>query len=279
MCQTAETPQTLGHDTDDHEDVERREHALSGEPFVTTVYRAPDDGIAEARGLRVEGADFAGQACIVARPVGCDPRPGLLVVLDGRRLIKRVGKFVENGQIDPASLPAMVGVDPREWLADYTPWWQPAYRKGAPDFGGRSTEFIEAELIPLTIDAREQLGCTGPVGLLGYSLSTLAMTQALTMTDLFDTLLIASPSTWYPGFVNMVERTPLACSPSTRVVLASGADEGAGEPEPIHGIRQDTDRLVATLSERLNEPVQTLFDEKDHHAGFAQRLRWLLGQW
>lgn len=76
------------------------------------------------------------------------------------------------------------------------------------------------------------------------------MMQALTVTDLFDALLLASPSSWYPGFVNMIERTPLACRPFTRIVLASRADEGAGEPEPICGIRQDTDRLVATLSAR-----------------------------
>ena len=261
-----------------HEDTERAEHTYAESPFVPTLYQAPDNGIAALVGLRVEQATFAGHPCVVGRPTGCAPRDGLLVVLDGQRIIRRIGSFVEKSQVDPARLPVMVGIDPANWLADYTPWWQPAYRAGAPDFGGNAPAFIADTLVPVARAAQEVLGCAGPRHLLGYSLSTLAMVQALTMTDVFDELLIASPSTWYPGFVNMIERTPLACKPDTRILLASGADEGIGEPEPIRGIRQDTNRLVATLSERLDAPVKTAFDEKDHHSGFALRLRWLLEQ-
>lgn len=260
------------HADAEYEAVERGEHGRPCGAVAPALYEAPGD----ATGLSVEGADYAGHPCVLARPAGCDPQPGLLVVLDGQRIVKRIGKFVESGQVVPASLPILVGVDSDDWLADYTPWWQPAYRKEAPDFGGRAPEFIEGTLVPLVLDARRRLGCEGPVRVLGYSLATLAMVQALTLADVFDELLIASPSSWYPGFVNMVERTPLVCRPSTRVVLASGADEGVGEPEPIRGIRRDTDRLVATLSERLAAPVEVAFDEKDHHGGFALRLRWLL---
>ena len=259
-----------------HEETERSEH--EPEAFVPTVYQAPDDGVATPAGLRVDQETFAQWPCIVGTPVGCTPAAGLLVVLDGRRIIKRIGKFVEKGQIDPAILPVLVGIDPDNWLADYTPWWQPAYRTEAPDFGGNAPAFIADTLIPVTLAAQEALACPGPRRVLGYSLSTLAMIQALTMTDVFDELLVASPSTWYPGFINMIERTPLACKPTTRVLVASGADEGINEPEPIHGIRQDTDRLVATLAQRLTTPVVTAFDEKDHHSGFALRLRWLLEQ-
>ena len=85
----------------------------------------------------------------------------------------------------------------------------------------------------LVLDARRRLGCEGPWGSWATRSRPLAMMQALTVTDLFDALLLASPSSWYPGFVNMIERTPLACRPFTRIVLASRADEGAGEPEPI----------------------------------------------
>lgn len=259
-----------------HEAIERAEHACNLETLTPTVYQAPDDGPAISAGLRVEPTTFAQYPCIVGRPTGCTTKPGILVVLDGQRLIKRIGTFVEKGQVDPANLPILIGVDPQNWLSDYTPWWQPAYRKEAPDFGGTAEDFIANTLIPVALDAMATLGCDGPIRVMGYSLSTLAMVQALTITSAFDELLIASPSTWYPGFVNMIERTPLVCKPSTRILLASGANEGIGEPEPIHGIRQDTDRLVATLSQRLATPVETAFDEKDHHAGFALRLRWLL---
>ncbi len=96
-------------------------------------------------------------------------------------------------------------------------------------------------------------------------------------TDAFSTYLLASPSTWYPGFVNRLARTPLACDP--RVVLAYGTDEGREHPEPIAGIRQDTDRLVSTLSERLTHRPLVAIDGLDHHRGLATRLQALLQRW
>lgn len=96
-------------------------------------------------------------------------------------------------------------------------------------------------------------------------------------TDVFSTYLLASPSTWYPGIVNRVARTPLACDP--RVVVACGANEGLDHPEPIAGIRQDPDRLVACLSERLTRRPVIVIDELDHHRGLATRLQALLERW
>ena len=96
-------------------------------------------------------------------------------------------------------------------------------------------------------------------------------------TYVFSTYLLASPSTWYPGIVNRVARTPLACDP--RVVVACGANEGFDHPEPIASIRQDTDRLVACLSERLTRRPVIVIDELDHHRGLATRLQAILERW
>ena len=242
---------------------------------------------------------IAGVPCIVARPSGCAPvqgaptdgpcdttrpsgsasAPGALVVLDGTRVLRRVDRLVAEGKLDPVCLPLMVGIDPDpadRGLAQYTPWSHPAYKPGAPDFGGGAEAFLRDTVLPVATALQEKHP-EGPIGLFGYSLAGLFGLFAMLNTDVFSTYLLASPSTWYPGVVNRVARAPLACEP--RVVVACGANEGLDHPEPIAGIRQDTDRLVACLSERLTRRPVVVIDEFDHHRGLATRLQTLLERW
>ena len=222
---------------------------------------------------------IAGVPCIVTRPSGSASAPGALVVLDGTRVLRRVDRLVAEGRLDPACLPVMVGIDPDpadRGLAQYTPWLHPAYKPGAPDFGGRAEAFLADTVLPVA-EALRREHSEGPIGLFGYSLAGLFSLFAMLNTDVFSTYLLASPSTWYPGIVNRVARTPLACDP--RVVVACGANEGLDHPEPIAGIRQDTDRLVACLSERLTRRPVVVIDELDHHRGLATRLQALLERW
>ena len=222
---------------------------------------------------------LTGASCTVARLNGGASAPGALVVLDGTRVLRRVDRLVAERRIDPACLPLMVGIDPDpadRGLAQYTPWSHPAYKPGAPDFGGGAEVFLADTVLPVATALRREHP-EGPIGLFGYSLAGLFGLFAMLNTDVFSTYLLASPSTWYPGFVNRVARTPLACDP--RVVAACGANEGLDHPEPIVGIRQDTDRLVACLSERLTRRPVIVIDELDHHRGLAIRLQALLERW
>lgn len=222
---------------------------------------------------------LAGVPCTAARPSGRAPAPGALVVLDGTRVLRRVDRLVAEGRLDSACLPVMVGIDPDpadRGLAQYTPWPHPAYKPGAPDFGGAADVFLADTVLPVA-ETLHREHPEGPIGLLGYSLAGLFGLFAMLNTDVFSTYLLASPSTWYPGIVNRIARTPLACDP--RVVVACGANEGLDHPEPIAGIRQDTDRLVACLSERLTRRPVVVIDELDHHRGLATRLQTLLERW
>lgn len=222
---------------------------------------------------------IAGVSCVVARPSGCVPAPGVLVVLDGSRVLRRVDRLVAEGKLDSTCLPVMVGIDPDlvdRGLAQYTPWSHPAYKPGVPDFGGAAEAFLRDTVLPVVKVMRNEHS-EGPIGLFGYSLAGLFCLFAMLNTDVFSTYLLASPSTWYPGIVNRVARTLLACDP--RVVVACGANEGLDHPEPIASIRQDTDRLIACLSERLTCRPVVVIDELDHHHGLAVRLQALLERW
>ncbi len=253
---------------------------IAGETPTETHAPAPEDR-GERVGLSVTREEIAGICCPVARPDGCAAGPGVLVVLDGTRVLRRVERLAAGGRLDAARLPVLVGIDPDpadRGLAQYTPWPHPAYKPGAPDFGGQAEAFLRETVLPIAEAAREGLASRpGPVGLFGYSLAGLFGLFAMMSTDAFSTYLLASPSTWYPGAVNRVARTPLACDP--RVVMACGADEGLDHPEPIAGIRQDTDRLVAALSQKLTRRPVVVIDELDHHRGLDVRLEELLSRW
>ena len=150
----------------------------------------------------------------------------------------------------------MVGIDAAEPLRDYTPWWHPAYKQGAPDFGGGAGTFLDEVVLPVLDAARHELGLdvdAGRTALFGYSLAGLFCLNTLMLTDAFGTYLVASPSTWYPGFVNRLARS--AVDVTARVAMACGVNEGLDHPEPICGIRQETDRAVAALTERLAVPA------------------------
>ena len=161
----------------------------------------------------------------------------------------------------------MVGIDAAEPLRDYTPWWHPAYKQGAPDFGGGAGTFLDEVVLPVLDAARHELGLdvdAGRTALFGYSLAGLFCLNTLMLTDAFGTYLVASPSTWYPGFVNRLARS--AVDVTARVAIACGVNEGLDHPEPICGIRQETDRAVAALTERLAVPPSMMIDSRDHHS-------------
>lgn len=242
--------------------------------------------------LRMETIELAGTDCPVAMPTAPDgspcAAPGLLLVLDGARMLRRAERLVADGRVDSRQLPVMVGLDAgdEERLAAYTPWPHAAFKPGAPDFGGRGDEHLREVVLPTARAARQAAGAAlpasaadGPLGLLGYSLGGLLALYALTRTDAFDVVLAASPSSWYPGFGDYLERTPLACRPGAHVAVACGRDEGARHPEPICRVRAETDRVVATLAARLEEPPFVELDGLDHHRGAATRLAELLARW
>ena len=226
--------------------------------------------------MEIASETIAGCSCLTANLAGCDK--GAVVVIGGTRLMRRIARLVENGELDLGGLPCFVGVDAPNELHDLTPWWHPAFKEEAPDFGGGGDRFLDETVIPIARSVRVRLDDAGsseaPLTMMGYSLGGLLCLQALMRTDVFDRYLVASPSVWYPGFVNRLERTELAGDPL--VAIACGADEGASHPEPIAGIRQDVNRTHAVLSRKLSRTPSLSIDGGDHHQGLNARLVTLL---
>ena len=90
-----------------------------------------------------------------------------------------------------------------DWNADLSPWEAPPAFGNEP-FGGKAAQtldYIENELLPAL------LGESGaPVILGGYSLASLFALWAGTRSERFSGIAAASPSVWFPGWIEYAEK-------------------------------------------------------------------------
>ncbi len=109
-----------------------------------------------------------------------------------------------------------------DWFQDLSPWPAPAVLKGQSDFGSGAAETLEQiirEIVP-EISGKKVLG--------GYSLAGLFALWASYQTDLFDGIVAASPSVWYPGWDEYIAQHKCLAS---KVYLSLGKqEEKAGNP-------------------------------------------------
>ena len=93
------------------------------------------------------------------------------------------------------------------WFQDLSPWKAPAVF-GRDDFGDgaeATLELIRQELLPGLI-RRYGLAGDEPVIIGGYSLAALFALWCAYRTDIFAAAAAASPSVWFPGWIDYAER-------------------------------------------------------------------------
>lgn len=102
----------------------------------------------------------------------------------------------------------------KNWNGDLSPWEAPAVF-GAEAFSGGAENTLE-EILKLCED-REKTYVIG-----GYSLAGLFALWAALQTDAFAGVAAASPSVWFPGFLDHAKERKIACK---RVYLSLGDRE------------------------------------------------------
>ena len=203
--------------------------------------------------------------------------PGLLVILHGSLLMPKIAALISAGKIDAEKLPQWIAITAPSNQDCYSPWPAPSTRSTAPNFGGQGQEFLSDVVLPsvekYTALATHTAQDTCPVTLLGYSLSGLCSLFEMQTTCRFDQYLLASPSTWFPDFVETFDIRHVRSD--IRWCIASGENEGEHHPEPLRSVRQTTDALVEKLAP-VAPDYQRLLDSYDHHKGLELRLQRLL---
>ena len=203
--------------------------------------------------------------------------PGLLVILHGSLLMPKIAALLASGKLDATKLPQCLTITAPSNQDCYTPWPASSARVEAPNFGGFGREFLSDVVFP-AVEKYAALAThtdqeTCPLTLLGYSLSGLCSLFEMQTTCHFDQYLLASPSTWFPDFVETFESSHVRSD--IRWCIASGESEGKDHPEPLRSVRQTTDALVEKLAVAAPN-YQRLLDPYDHHKGLELRLQRLL---
>lgn len=203
--------------------------------------------------------------------------PGLLVILHGSLLMPKITSLLASGKLDATKLPQYLAITAPSDQACYSPWPTTSVRTEAPNFGGFGREFLSDVVLP-AVEKYSALAThtaqgTCPLTLLGYSLSGLCSLFEIQTTCHFDQYLLASPSTWFPDFVETFNTSHVRSD--IRWCIASGENEGINHPEPLRSVRLTTDALVEKLASAAPN-YQRMLDSYDHHKGLELRLQRLL---
>ena len=178
----------------------------------------------------------------------------------------------------------LVPVPVASWNADLSPWPAPpvfgneAFGDGAKDM----LRTILEEVIP-QVKAEYALSPDGKLILGGYSLAGLFALWSGYETDAFDGIAAASPSVWFPGFLDYTKQRPI----QAKAVYLSLGDKEERTRNPV--MRQVGDCIRALYAEykEIPEVDATLFWNEGNHftepeirtaKGFAWCIDFLIDQ-
>ena len=135
-------------------------------------------------------------------------------------------EFIDNevAHINPGDF-RLITVKVNNWNTDLSPWEAPPVF-GNTRFGKGATETLSL----LTKSIIPSLGCSrAELFIGGYSLSGLFALWAACNTSIFKGVVAASPSAWFPGFVDYVKNNPVR----TQAVYLSLGDTEEKTRNPV----------------------------------------------
>ena len=135
----------------------------------------------------------------------------------------------------------------KDWNRELSPWAAPPVFGKLP-FGGMAEETLSFVLACLLPELRVQLGADMKVCVGGYSLAGLFALWAATETNAFSGVAAASPSVWFPGWMDYVKANPIQAK---SVYLSLGDKE-----------EQAKNPVMATVGDCIREQYALL--QADH---------------
>lgn len=216
------------------------------------------------------GFDEGGSGCPVAA------LPLLVQPADDHDLAVLDSEVAEIGRLYGAGFRlAAFKVD--DWNADLSPWEAPPAFGNEP-FGGKAAQtldYIENELLPALLG--ENSGADAPVILGGYSLAGLFALWAGTRSERFSGIAAASPSVWFPGWIEHAEIFWQNGPKGTAGSDSAGSDSLKSGPQRIYlslGDKEEKTRnqQMARVGDCIRRQQEILTA-----AGIANTLVWEQG--
>ena len=133
------------------------------------------------------------------------------------------------------------------WNDDLTPWEAPVVF-GNENFGGkayRTLKYIENDLLPYL---REKYGSDKIIYIGGYSLSALFALWASYNIYIFDGVVAASPSIWFPDFIKYARENDIKVN---KIYLSLGDKE-----------EKTKNKIMATVGDNIREYYDMLIKDE-----------------
>ena len=163
------------------------------------------------------------------------------------------------------------------WNDELSPWEAPAVW-GKESFGGDAADtlhFLTEQVIP-TLKQRFALPENVKIILGGYSLAGLFALWASTQTDLFYGVAAASPSVWFPGWMEFEQQRPIQ---TQRVYLSLGDKEERTKNAVMAAVGDNIRTLHSQLTERGADCILEWNSGghfKDADLRTARAFRWVM---
>ncbi len=142
---------------------------------------------------------------------------------------------------------ALAAFEVRDWNRELSPWEAPPVFGKVP-FGGMAEATLSFVLNRLLPELRRRLGADMKLCLGGYSLAGLFALWAAIRTDVFSGVAAASPSVWFPGWMEYVKANPI----QAKTVYLSLGDREERAKNPV----------MATVGDCIREQYALL--QADH---------------
>ena len=178
----------------------------------------------------------------------------------------------------PFTLACISGIN---WNSDLSPWEIPPIRKNEPPFSGQGDSylnFLTQKALPAIL---EKLSVPPSYTVLaGYSLAGLFSLYTAHKTDSFSRLVAASPSAWFPRFVDFAKSTPFSKKPE-RIYLSIG-DKEAKTKNPLLATVQENIKTLENFYK--SQKIKTTFELNkgnhfaDNEMRLAKGIRWTLSE-
>ena len=132
------------------------------------------------------------------------------------------------------------------WNDDLSPWEAPAVY-GNENFGGKAHKTLKYIENDLLMYLKEKYGCDKKIYIGGYSLSALFALWACYNIDIFDGVVAASPSMWFPGFIKYARDNDIKVN---KIYLSLGDKE-----------EKTKNKILATVGDNIREYYDMLKED------------------
>jgi predicted alpha/beta superfamily hydrolase len=209
----------------------------------------------------------------------------VIYVHDGGNLFHPIlHELEELFSLDRAEEVILVGIEPKERLHEYTPWYSPSLSPTFPPFKGEGKaylSFVTQTIKPYIDTSFHTKADRQNTGMIGASLGGLISLYAMyEFTDYFSKFGLLSPSLWYPNSLSYVQKNEMQMENS--VFLYVGEEEGKSKVNIQRYMVENVSLVNEVFFKKLpKEQYQFILGENADHnrehfiKQFLHAIKWL----